>query len=168
MQIWIDDGWALPRDAKTQKPTVDPNLFPSGMRNLSDYVHAKGLQLGIYTSKGPLTCLGGVPGQPKRPGSCGYEELDAQTYAHDWQVDQVKDDGWCAPSHRRRHHCSPTPDPASAAQRELPPARAIHCNARRFEPHRKAYFLRDTLRWEAMGSRLRFKWHCGEHVANRR
>ena len=48
-------------------------------------------KFGIYTSKGPLTCLGTQKTQPQRPGSCGYEQIDADTYAHDWQVDQVYD-----------------------------------------------------------------------------
>lgn len=91
--IWIDDGFALPRDNITNRIVVDPALFPSGFANLSDYIHGKGLLFGIYTSKGPLTCLGYQPTQPKRPGSCGYEQLDADTYANEWHVDQVKDDG---------------------------------------------------------------------------
>ena len=91
--VWIDDGFALPRDNVTQKIIVDPLLFPSGFRDLSDTLHNQGLLFGIYTSKGPLTCLAYQPGQPKRPGSCGFEQIDADTYANDWQVDQVKDDG---------------------------------------------------------------------------
>jgi alpha-galactosidase len=91
--VWMDDGYALPRDPATHKVTVDPLLFPSGMRNLSDYMRARGLSLGVYTSVGPLTCLGYQPSQPKRPGSCGFEALDAETYAVDWAVSQVKDDG---------------------------------------------------------------------------
>jgi alpha-galactosidase len=104
--IWIDDGWAIARENKSGtcaasgptgvdscKPIVDPKLFPSGMRNLSDYLHGKDLKFGIYTSKGPLTCLGGQKTQPNRPGSCGYEQVDANTYVRDWNVDQVKDDG---------------------------------------------------------------------------
>lgn len=106
--IWIDDGWAVSRDNATGgcgdlgpqpgtkdscKVVVDAALFPSGMRNLSDMFHAKGLNFGIYTSKGPKTCLGYQPTQPHRPGSCGYEQIDADTYVHDWNVDQVKDDG---------------------------------------------------------------------------
>ncbi len=91
--VWIDDGFALPRDNVTQKIIVDPQLFPSGFRNLSDTLHIQGLLFGVYTSKGPLTCLAYQAGQPKRPGSCGFEQIDADTYANDWQVDQVKDDG---------------------------------------------------------------------------
>ena len=91
--VWIDDGFALPRDNVTNKITVDPIAFPSGMRNLSDYLVARGLSLGVYTSRGPLTCLAYQPSQPKRPGSCGYETIDAETYVFDWNVSQVKDDG---------------------------------------------------------------------------
>jgi len=106
--VWIDDGFALPRDSVTGKITVDPVAFPSGFRNLSDYIHGKGLLFGIYTSKGEFTCLGYQPTQPKRPGSCGHETIDAETYAMDWQVDQVKDDGvrgrmHLEPAHARRN-----------------------------------------------------------------
>ena len=86
------DGWALPRDNATGRVTVDPSVFPSGMPAFSAYLHARGLKFGIYTSVGPLTCLGYQPTQPKRPGSCGYEAIDAATYA-EWGADQVKDDG---------------------------------------------------------------------------
>ena len=106
--IWIDDGWVIGREnasgtcgpigpigAKTDscKPIVDPKLFPFGMANLTAYIHSKGLKFGIYTSKGVKTCLGYQPTQPNRPGSCGYETVDANTYVHDWDVDAVKDDG---------------------------------------------------------------------------
>ena len=30
----------------------DPNTFPSGIKALSDYVHTKGLKLGIYSDAG--------------------------------------------------------------------------------------------------------------------
>ena len=54
------------------------------MKNLSDYIHSKGLKFGIYSSAGTLTCQG-------RPGSLGYEILDARSYA-DWGVDYLKYD----------------------------------------------------------------------------
>ena len=90
--LWIDDGYVLPRDNATGRVTVDPAVFPSGIKAFADYVHARGLKFGVYTSIGPLTCLGTQPTQPKRPGSCGYETVDAQSYL-EWGVDQVKDDG---------------------------------------------------------------------------
>lgn len=90
--IWLDDGWAIARDNSTGRVIEDPALFPSGMGTLVSRLHAKGLKFGIYTSKGPLTCLGYQKTQPNRPGSCGFEQNDADTYAQ-WGVDAVKDDG---------------------------------------------------------------------------
>ena len=59
--------------------------FPD-MKGLADYVHAKGLKIGIYSSPGPYTC-------GRCTGSWGFEELDARTYA-DWEYDYLKYD-WC-------------------------------------------------------------------------
>ncbi|OXM84564.1 NPCBM/NEW2 domain-containing protein [Paenibacillus rigui] len=81
----LDDCWQTSRDA-SGKIVADPARFPSGMKALADYVHSKGLKLGLYTDVGFKTCAG-------RPGSRGYYELDAQTYA-DWGIDYVKVD-WC-------------------------------------------------------------------------
>ena len=77
----IDDGWQGTRDAKGNIRTN--GRFPD-MAALADYVHRKGLKLGIYSSPGPKTC-GGFE------GSYGHEEQDAQTYA-DWGVDFLKYD----------------------------------------------------------------------------
>ena len=52
------------------------------MKALADYVHGKGLQFGLNTSVGNLTCKG------DRPGSYGHYEDDAQTLAG-WGVDMV-------------------------------------------------------------------------------
>ena len=54
------------------------------MKALADYVHSKGLKLGIYSSPGPKTCAG-------YEGSFGHEEQDAQTYAA-WGIDYLKYD----------------------------------------------------------------------------
>jgi alpha-galactosidase len=56
------------------------------MKALADYVHSKGLKLGIYTSPGPNTCAG-------YEGTYGHEEQDAKTFAS-WGIDYVKYD-WC-------------------------------------------------------------------------
>ncbi|MDD9269350.1 NPCBM/NEW2 domain-containing protein [Paenibacillus sp. GCM10023248] len=82
----IDDCWQTSRDATTGKIVVDPVRFPNGMKALADYIHSKGLKLGLYTDVGYKTCAG-------RPGSRGYYDIDAQTYA-EWGVDYVKVD-WC-------------------------------------------------------------------------
>jgi alpha-galactosidase len=81
----IDDCWQVSRDAQGTI-VADPTRFPSGIKALADYVHSKGLKLGVYTDAGRLTC-------EKRPGSFDHEVQDAKTYAA-WGVDYVKID-WC-------------------------------------------------------------------------
>ncbi|XP_025088512.1 alpha-N-acetylgalactosaminidase-like isoform X2 [Pomacea canaliculata] len=84
--VCIDDCWlANERDNKTGKLQADPERFPNGIKALSDYVHSKGLKLGIYEDFGTYTCAG-------YPGSEFYMELDANTFA-EWEVDLVKFDG---------------------------------------------------------------------------
>ena len=81
----IDDCWQVSRDA-SGTIVADPARFPSGIKALADYVHDKGLKLGIYTDAGTGTC-------EKRPGSLNHEVQDAKTYAS-WGIDYVKID-WC-------------------------------------------------------------------------
>lgn len=81
----IDDCWQVSRDANGTI-VADAKTFPSGIKTLADYVHGKGLKLGIYTDVGTMTCA-------KRPGSKDHYEQDAKTYA-EWGVDYVKVD-WC-------------------------------------------------------------------------
>jgi alpha-galactosidase len=81
--INIDDCWAVSRD-RNGVIVADPVKFPYGIQALADYVHSKGLKLGIYSDHGTETCAG-------RPGSYGYEYLDANTYAA-WGVDYLKFD----------------------------------------------------------------------------
>ncbi len=83
--LTIDDCWQVARDARGVI-VADSARFPHGMKALADYVHSKGLMFGIYTDAGRKTCQG-------RPGSYGYEEIDARTYAS-WGVDYSKVD-WC-------------------------------------------------------------------------
>jgi alpha-galactosidase len=83
----IDDCWALPaRDPATGRLVPDPVRFPNGIKALADYVHAKGLKFGIYTSAGTKTC--NVAGFP---GGLGHEDVDAATFA-EWGVDYLKYD----------------------------------------------------------------------------
>jgi len=82
----IDDTWEGVRDA--QGNLQANHKFPD-MKSLSDYVHSKGLKLGIYSSPGPRTCAG-------YPASYGHEKQDASTFAS-WGIDYLKYD-WCSAS----------------------------------------------------------------------
>ncbi|MGA2598274.1 MAG: glycoside hydrolase family 27 protein, partial [Bryobacteraceae bacterium] len=55
--IVIDDCWQVSRD-KDGNIVADPATFPSGIKALADYVHARGLKFGIYSDAGPKTCAG--------------------------------------------------------------------------------------------------------------
>lgn len=81
--INIDDTWEAERDAKG---VIQTNKKFPDMKALADYVHGKGLKIGIYSSPGPNTCAG-------YEGSYGHEEQDARTYAA-WGIDYLKYD-WC-------------------------------------------------------------------------
>ena len=80
----IDDCWSLRERGADGRLVPDPVKFPSGIKGVADYVHGKGLKLGIYGDAGTRTCA-------NYPGSLGREELDAQTWA-DWGVDYLKYD----------------------------------------------------------------------------
>jgi alpha-galactosidase len=82
--INIDDGWEGKRDANG---VLQPNEKFPNMKALADYVHSKGLKIGIYSSPGPRTCQG-------LPGSYQHEEIDARTWA-EWGFDLLKHD-WCS------------------------------------------------------------------------
>src|SRR5437763_83744 len=81
--INIDDTWEASRDG--QENITTNKKFPD-MKALADYIHSKGLKIGIYSSPGPNTCAG-------YEGSYGHEEQDARTYAA-WGIDYLKYD-WC-------------------------------------------------------------------------
>jgi alpha-galactosidase len=84
----IDDLWVGGRDSRNRL-FPDSSRFPHGMKALADYVHGKGLKLGIYSDAAEITC-GGVT------GSLGFEELDAKTFAS-WGIDFLKYDYCNAP-----------------------------------------------------------------------
>lgn len=86
--LFIDDCWQGGRDNRNNI-IADPVKFPSGIKALADYVHSKGLKLGIYSDAAPLTCAGYT-------ASLGFEEQDAKTFA-EWDVDYLKYDYCGAP-----------------------------------------------------------------------
>jgi len=77
----IDDTWEGERDANGKIQSNEK--FPD-MKALADYVHSKGLKLGIYSSPGAKTCA-------RFEGSLNHEEQDAETYA-EWGIDYLKYD----------------------------------------------------------------------------
>ena len=77
----IDDTWEGERDAQGR---IQANSKFPDMKALADFVHSKGLKLGIYSSPGAKTCA-------KYEGSLGHELQDAQTYAA-WGIDYLKYD----------------------------------------------------------------------------
>jgi alpha-galactosidase len=77
----IDDTWEGDRDANG---VIHSNAKFPDMKALADYVHSKGLKIGIYSGPGLKTCAGFT-------ASLGHEEQDAKTYA-EWGIDYLKYD----------------------------------------------------------------------------
>lgn len=108
--IFIDDLWQGGRDR--QKNIIpDPEKFPNGMKALADYVHSKGLKLGIYSDAAQLTCGGWT-------ASLGFEEQDARTFAS-WGIDYLKYD-----------YCNAPEDSATARHRYRTMANALQNSGR--------------------------------------
>jgi alpha-galactosidase len=80
----IDDCWMQPARDSSGNLVTNSTRFPSGIRALADYVHARGLKFGIYTSAGTLTCAGFA-------GTLGHEQQDANLFAS-FGVDYLKYD----------------------------------------------------------------------------
>jgi len=81
--LTIDDTWEGMRDANGVLQSNEK--FPD-MKALADYMHSKGLKLGIYSGPGMRTCQ-------RLEASYGHEEIDAKTWAA-WGIDYLKYD-WC-------------------------------------------------------------------------
>jgi alpha-galactosidase len=78
----IDDSWEA--DTRDAQGNIRTNSKFPDMKALADYVHSKGLKIGIYSGPGPRTCGGYL-------GSYQHEEQDAKTYAS-WGIDYLKYD----------------------------------------------------------------------------
>ncbi|KAG2548204.1 hypothetical protein PVAP13_9KG150800 [Panicum virgatum] len=81
----IDDCWAESDRDYQGNFVANRQTFPSGIKALADYVHAKGLKLGIYSDAGTRTC------SKKMPGSLDHEEQDVKTFSS-WGIDYLKYD----------------------------------------------------------------------------
>jgi alpha-galactosidase len=82
----LDDCWALPQRAANGDLQPDPVRFPNGIKAVADYVHSKGLKIGIYSSAGSKTC-----NSKGFPGGLGHEQQDANLWAS-WEIDYLKYD----------------------------------------------------------------------------
>lgn len=108
--IFIDDLWQGGRDVHNNM-IPDPKKFPNGIKALADYVHSKGMKLGIYSDAAQLTCGGWT-------ASLGFEEQDARTFAS-WGIDYLKYD-----------YCNAPIDSATARQRYRTMADALSKSGR--------------------------------------
>jgi alpha-galactosidase len=82
--INIDDCWMADRRDSKGRQVISHDRFPHGIKAVADYVHSKGLKLGIYSSAGTKTCQG-------LPASLHHEQADAKMYAK-WGIDYLKYD----------------------------------------------------------------------------
>ncbi|HYN95951.1 MAG TPA: ricin-type beta-trefoil lectin domain protein [Pilimelia sp.] len=80
----IDDCWSTRTRNSAGDLVPDPVKFPNGIKALADYVHSRGLKLGIYSSAGTTTCAG-------YPASLNNEVRDANLWAS-WGIDYLKYD----------------------------------------------------------------------------
>jgi len=80
--VVIDAGWQASERDESGRQQPNATKFPNGIGPVANTVHSLGLKLGIYSDAGILTCS-------FEPGSWGYEERDARTYA-EWGIDYLK------------------------------------------------------------------------------
>lgn len=93
--INIDDGYFGGRNSDGNLLT-DTKKFPSGMRALTDYIHARKLKAGIYSDAGKNTCGSKYDNDPNGigVGMYGHVERDCNLFFNDWKFDFLKVD-WC-------------------------------------------------------------------------
>eukprot|EP00038_Savillea_parva_P012280 m.203539 g.203539 ORF g.203539 m.203539 type:complete len:494 (-) comp22148_c0_seq1:61-1542(-) len=87
----IDSCWASMERGPNGELRANASRFPEGIAALADYVHSKGLRLGLYTNMGPH--MGdGSPGLNCSSGLCEQARHDIETMAS-WGIDSIKIDG---------------------------------------------------------------------------
>jgi alpha-galactosidase len=105
--INIDDCWMVQPDSKDSivggetrdsRGNMNTNRKFPDIKSLTDYVHEKGLKIGIYSGPGPKTCAGYT--------ACyQHEEADAHQFA-EWGFDYLKYD-WCDYERIAKDHSLP-------------------------------------------------------------
>ncbi|WP_049559541.1 glycoside hydrolase family 27 protein [Nonomuraea sp. SBT364] len=94
--VVVDDCWFDPTRDSAGNLQANPSRFPSGMKALGDYLHARGLKFGLYQAPLDRTCAQYFGSYPGATGSLGHEAQDARQFAA-WGVDYLKYD-WCSPT----------------------------------------------------------------------
>ncbi|MEU4251442.1 ricin-type beta-trefoil lectin domain protein [Amycolatopsis sp. NPDC026612] len=102
--VVVDDCWFDPQRDAQGALRGNASKFPSGMKALGDYLHARGLKFGIYQVPTDRTCAQRGGAYPGSTGSQGHETQDARTFAS-WGVDYLKYD-WCSPAGTRDEEVS--------------------------------------------------------------
>lgn len=102
--VVVDDCWFDPQRDAQGNLRGNASKFPSGMKALGDYIHARGLKFGIYQVPTDKTCAQRTGTYPGATGSQGHETQDARTFAS-WGVDYLKYD-WCSPAGTRDEQVS--------------------------------------------------------------
>ncbi|WBC16576.1 RICIN domain-containing protein [Micromonospora sp. WMMA1998] len=92
--VVVDDCWFDPNRDAQGNLQAHPQRFPSGMKALGDYLHARGLLFGIYQVPLDKTCAQVGGAFPGATGSLNHEYQDARQFAA-WGVDYLKYD-WCS------------------------------------------------------------------------
>ncbi|KAF9448138.1 glycoside hydrolase family 27 protein [Macrolepiota fuliginosa MF-IS2] len=85
----IDDCYSEKERSASGDIVASKDRFPSGMKNLTDQLHAMGFKAGIYSDSGWFTCQ-------LYPGSYQNEDRDIQLF-QDWGFDLLKYDNCAVP-----------------------------------------------------------------------
>ncbi|MEU8037893.1 lectin [Streptosporangium sp. NPDC049078] len=94
--VVVDDCWFDPNRDSAGNLQANLSRFPSGMKALGDYLHARGLKFGLYQAPLDKTCAQYFNSYPGATGSLNHEVQDARQFAA-WGVDYLKYD-WCSPT----------------------------------------------------------------------
>ncbi|THU90266.1 glycoside hydrolase family 27 protein [Dendrothele bispora CBS 962.96] len=86
----VDDCYSEKNRSEAGDIIANAERFPSGMRNLTDFIHGLGLKAGIYSDSGWFTCA-------LYPGSFQNEERDARLFNVEWGFDLLKYDNCAVP-----------------------------------------------------------------------
>ncbi|KAI6040914.1 glycoside hydrolase family 27 protein [Pisolithus marmoratus] len=81
----IDDCYSERQRSPAGDIVASKTKFPSGMKSLTDNIHALGLKAGIYSDAGWFTCQ-------LYPGSYQNEARDAKLFKEEWGFDYLKYD----------------------------------------------------------------------------